>query len=163
MYNPSLHTATNKPIGLTNKPVDARTYYYDAGTFAYRPYASTAEVLAYLIGFQRVGQFSIIIATGGANAEWWFKDGIADADLVLKGSNSAAIPITITAGVTPMPKTIPYTSSTYPRWNAVKTDTGEYDQTYPVTYDMGAQQFVINAMDDGSGKALENYVLTINP
>lgn len=100
MYNPSLHTATNKPIGLTNKPVDARTYYYDTNNFVYRPYISQAEVLAYLIGQQRVGQFSIIlnsggtvlngVITGGINGEWWFKDGIADGDLILKAVTGGA-------------------------------------------------------------------------
>ena len=81
MYNPSLHTATNKPIGITNKPVDARTYYYDSAAFTYRPYASTDEVLGYLIGTNRVGHFSIIIGSD----EYWFKDGITDGDLVEKG------------------------------------------------------------------------------
>lgn len=89
MYNPSLHTATNKPIGLINKPVDARTYYYDTATLSYRPYANQAEVLAYLIGTQRVGQFSIIIATAGVNAEWWFKDGVLDANLIIKNNDSS--------------------------------------------------------------------------
>ncbi len=83
MYNPSVHTATNKPIGLTNKPVDARTYYYDSVAFAYRPYASTSEVIGYLIGDNRVGQFSMIVGTD----EYWFKNGIADADLILKDSS----------------------------------------------------------------------------
>lgn len=89
MYNPSVHTATNKPIGLTNKPVDARTYYYDSVAFAYRPYASTSEVIGYLIGNDRVGQFSIIVGTD----EYWFKNGIADADLILKDSSGGIAPI----------------------------------------------------------------------
>lgn len=166
MYNPSLHTATNKPIGLTNKPVDARTYYYDNITFSYRPYESIDEVLAYLIDAQRVGHFSIIIQTAGINAEWWFKDGILDGDLVVKDSGVTPTPPDehfIEAGVTEMPLILPYDSATYPRWNAVKTDTGEYDQIYPVVYNMTDQQFEINALDDGSGKALESYTFTINP
>jgi len=101
-FNPSLFTATNKPIGLTGAPVDARTYYYDGVNFVFRAYVSTAEVLAYLLGNNRIGQFSIIIntggtlvngvITGGTNAEWWFKDGISDGDLVLKGSGGGGTP-----------------------------------------------------------------------
>jgi len=99
-FNPALFTATNKPIGLTGTPVDARTYYYDTTYFVFRAYVDTAEVLAYLIGNNRTGQFSIIIntggtlvngvITGGTNAEWWFKDGIADVDLVLKSSGGGS-------------------------------------------------------------------------
>lgn len=82
-YNPSIHTATNKPIGLTNKPVDARTYYYDSASFSYRPYTSTSEVLAYLVNpSDRIGHFSIIVGT----SEYWFRDGVADGDLVIKES-----------------------------------------------------------------------------
>lgn len=94
MFNPSLHTATNKPIGLTNKPVDARTYYYDTTTFSYRPYTNTAEVLAYLVGTDRTGHFPIIIGTD----EYWFKDGIADSDLVLKSAGEAIPAFAIPAG-----------------------------------------------------------------
>jgi hypothetical protein len=126
MYNPAIHTATNKPIGLTGKPVDARTYYYDAVNYVYRAYVSTAEVKAYLIGTDRVGQFSIIINTGGSlsggvitggtNLEWWFKDGVLDANLVLKGSGGASVtPIEhdVTAGDS-QPVTIPYTAWVWP-------------------------------------------------
>jgi len=101
-FNPALFTATNKPIGLTGTPVDARTYYYDTTYFVFRAYVDTAEVLAYLIGNNRTGQFSIIIntggtlvngvITGGTNAEWWFKDGILDGDLVLKGISGNFVP-----------------------------------------------------------------------
>lgn len=95
MFNPAIHTATNKPVGLIGKPVDARTYFYDEVNFVYRAYVSTAEVLTYLnTASDRVGQFPIIINTGGSlsagiitggtNAEWWFKDGVADVNLVFK-------------------------------------------------------------------------------
>ncbi len=96
-YNASIHTATNKPVGLSGKPIDARSYYYDAVNFVYRPYVSTSEVLAYLdTAVKRAGHFSIIINTGGVlsngviaggtNSEYWFKDGVADASLVKKSS-----------------------------------------------------------------------------
>ncbi|OOQ57140.1 hypothetical protein [Mucilaginibacter pedocola] len=99
MYNPSLQTTTNKPIGLAGKPVDARSYFYDDVNFVYRPYLNTAEVLNYLsTPGSRTGQFSIIInsggslengvITGGTNAEWWFKDSVADTGLLPKGSSS---------------------------------------------------------------------------
>jgi hypothetical protein len=86
-----------------------------------------------------------------ADLDYWIKD------------NPTPNPHPITAGVTPMPTTIAFASTTYPNWNAVKTDSGVYDTLYPVTYNMTLQRFEINAMDNGSGKALENYVLTINP
>lgn len=82
----------------------------------------------------------------------------------VKALSGGTIVVTnIQAGITPTPIIIAYVSTTYPRWNAVKTDTGEYDQTYPVVYNMTDQQFEINALDDGSGKALESYTVTINP
>lgn len=69
----------------------------------------------------------------------------------------------IEAGVTEMPLILPFESTTYPAWNAVKAIGEYYDQTYPVQYIMADQWFIINAMDDGSGKALESYTVTINP
>lgn len=60
-------------------PVDARYWYYDSATFEYRAYANTAEVLAYLIGDDRKGA-TVQIGTD----EYWFKEGIADGDLIQK-------------------------------------------------------------------------------
>lgn len=102
MYNPSLHTATNKPIGLTGKPVDARSYFYDDLNYVYRPYVNAAEVLNYLTTpASRTGQFSIIInsdgilvngvVTGGTNTEWWFKDIVTDDGLLIKASGGGGI------------------------------------------------------------------------
>jgi hypothetical protein len=110
MYNPSLHTATNKPIGLISKPVDARTYYYDSVNFVYRAYVSEAEVLAYLTTDEsRTGQFSIIIntdgslsngvITGGVNSEWWFKNGVSDDDLKLKHDAPQEVEFTAATGI----------------------------------------------------------------
>lgn len=125
-FNPAIHTATNKPIGLIGKPVDARTYYYDAVNFVYRAYVSTAEVIAYLnTSADRIGQFSIIINTGGSlsagvitggtNLEWWFKDGVLDANLVLKGSGGASfIEQDITGGTTTIPQTIAHPGMAWP-------------------------------------------------
>lgn len=94
-YNPSLHTATNKPLGLTGKPEGARAYYYDTLNFKYRAFVSTDEVLLYFdTAEKRKGQFPIIINTGGTltsgvisggvNEEWWFKNGEEDYHLTLK-------------------------------------------------------------------------------
>lgn len=95
-YNPSLHLTTNKSVGIAQaEPVDARTYFYDAVNFTYRPYQNTSEVLTYLnLSKYRVGQFDIVIntggilnsgvITGGTNAIWYFKNGTANGDLVLK-------------------------------------------------------------------------------
>jgi hypothetical protein len=97
MYNGSVHTVFNKPVGIAQAiPTDARSYYYDAGLFKYRPYVSTAEVLAYLtLTKYRQGHFPIYInstgalqpngdITGGVTEEWWFKNGTANGDLVKK-------------------------------------------------------------------------------
>jgi hypothetical protein len=96
-YTPSQHTVTNKALGIGQAtPTDARSYYFQSDIFVYRPYQDTAEVLAYLDTAQkRTGQFSIFINdgtldsttgefTGGVVHEWWFKDGVADGDLVEK-------------------------------------------------------------------------------
>lgn len=106
MFSPAIHTATNKPVGLIGKPVDARTYFFDSTNLAYRPYVDTAEVLAYLnTAADRTGHFPIVIntggslsggvITGGANAEWWFKDGVADGSLVAKGNGSGGFGIEV--------------------------------------------------------------------
>jgi ribosomal protein L35AE/L33A len=96
-YDPSLSTPTNKALGIAQAtPTDARTYFYDATNFVYRPYQSTAEVLSYLnLSKYRTGQFDIVVnsggvlsngvITGGTNSIWHFKNGTANGDLVLKG------------------------------------------------------------------------------
>jgi hypothetical protein len=94
-YNPALHTTSNKPYSIGQAgPTDARTYFYDESLFVYRPYQSTAEVLAYLDQPRyRSGHFSVVIntggtldpdgtLTGGTNNFWTFLNGTADGDLV---------------------------------------------------------------------------------
>jgi hypothetical protein len=96
-YDPTKATVSNKPYGMAQGyPTDARTWFYDASLFIWRPYQSTAEVLAYLNQPRyRSGRFPIGVNvggtletngtfTGGLYVEYWFKDGIADADLVVK-------------------------------------------------------------------------------
>jgi hypothetical protein len=95
-YNPALSTPTNKALGIAQAtPTDARSYFYDATNFVYRPYQSTSEVLSYLnLSKYRTGQFDIVVntggtlsngvITGGTNTIWYFKNGTANGDLVLK-------------------------------------------------------------------------------
>lgn len=105
VYLPSEHTVSNSSYGPAQaEPTDARTYFYDANFFTYRPYQSTAEVLTYLtLAKYRTGQFDIVVntggtlsnglITGGTNAIWYFKDGQANGDLVLKlGGGGGATP-----------------------------------------------------------------------
>jgi hypothetical protein len=95
-YNPTVHTVFNKSVGIAQAvPTDARSYYYDDVNFKYRPYVSQSEVIGYLnLPKYRTGQFAIIIntggtllngvITGGVNDEWWFRNGTADVDLIIR-------------------------------------------------------------------------------
>jgi hypothetical protein len=98
-YAPNLHTVTNKALGIAQaNPTDARSYYYDPSLFIYRPYQSTAEAIGYLnLPKYRTGQFSIFVNSGGTLnpdgtfsggtiLEYWFKDGVADGNLVIKAA-----------------------------------------------------------------------------
>lgn len=93
--NPSLGTTSNKAYAPAQAvPTDFRTYYYDQTNFVMRAYQSTSEVLAYLnLAKYRTGQFPIVVnnggtlsggvITGGTNTLYYFKDGVADANLVI--------------------------------------------------------------------------------
>lgn len=89
-YNPSIHTASNKPYGVTNKPVDARYWYYDSSLYLYRPYASMAEVLGYLIANDRKAA-TVQIGT----VEYWWPDSndLSDAGLVIKATSFEIVDI----------------------------------------------------------------------
>ena len=100
-YNPSQATTSNKPYGAAQAiPTDARSFFYDATNFLWRPYQSTAEVISYLnLSKYRVGNYSIFVNSGGTLnpngtfsggviLEYWFKDGQADGNLVLKNSGA---------------------------------------------------------------------------
>lgn len=85
-YDPSIHTASNKPYGVTGMPVDARYWYYDSATFEYRAYANTAEVLAYLIGDDRKGATVQI----GSLEYWWpNSNDLTDSGLAFKGTKKS--------------------------------------------------------------------------
>lgn len=103
-YQPSLHTVVSRPIGMPKGSTDARSQFYDGTHFIYRDYVSTAEVLSYLnTGNYRTGKFPIYInaggtvnpgtgvISGGTVSEYWFKDGVADFNLILKTSASNGI------------------------------------------------------------------------
>lgn len=108
-YNPSQHQPISKSFGAVNFPLDARSFFYDAVNYKYRPYVSTAEVLDYLPTQFRSGFFEIVvndggtllngIITGGRNVPYWFANGIADADLIVKQTNIPEINAAI--GVSP--------------------------------------------------------------
>lgn len=96
-YNPAIAgTTSNKPYAPAQAtPTDSRSYYYDAVNFTWRPYQSTSEVLFYLnLSKYRTGQFDIVVnvggilsgglITGGVNTVWYFKNGTADSNLVIK-------------------------------------------------------------------------------
>lgn len=84
-YNPSKHTTVNKPIAITGRPELARYMYFDEATFAYRPFANVAEVLAYFdTQASRAGSPTVLIMQGGTPVEYWFRNGVADSDLVIK-------------------------------------------------------------------------------
>lgn len=98
-FNPTLHSLTGKAMGFSQAtPTDARSYFFDATNFVYRPYQDVAEVLSYLnLSKYRFGNFSIYVNvggtlngdgtfTGGTISEYSFKDGTADLDLVLSSS-----------------------------------------------------------------------------
>ena len=82
-YNPSIHTASNKPYGVTNKPDGARYWYYDTGSFAYRPYVNVAEVLSYLIANDRKGA---TVQIGQVEYWWPNSSDLSDAGLVAKNT-----------------------------------------------------------------------------
>lgn len=175
MYNPSIHTATNKPIGLVGKPVDARTYYFDSVNFTYRPYVNTSEVLGYLnTAVSRQGNFAIIINTGGSlsagvitggtNEEWWFKNGTADGGLVLKsgGSPTPPDPQPITAGVDDNPLVIPYAGNDSTSYTLKRASDGSFDWNTKVQYD-GTNFTVTGDFDDSGTKFADSFIFGIKP
>lgn len=93
-YSPGSHVVVNDAIGFAQAtPGDARAQFYDGTNFVYRDYNGTTEVLSYLnLGKYRFGHFPIYIHlggslsggvwTGGSTQVWFFKNGVADSNLV---------------------------------------------------------------------------------
>lgn len=111
-YNPQDGSLSAKPYAPSQGvPTDARSYYYDSALYKWRPYQSTAEVLAYLdTATKRTGHFPVFVHsgtlesdgtfTGGSITEYWFKDGVADASLVVKTYNASSLPDDVDVEVT---------------------------------------------------------------
>lgn len=111
-YNAQDGSLSAKPYAPSQGvPTDSRSYYYDATLYKWRPYQSTAEVLAYLdTPAKRKGNFPIFIHSGtldttdgtfsgGSITEYWFKDGVNNSDLVAKTYTSVALPDDVYATV----------------------------------------------------------------
>lgn len=91
-YNPTNFTVSNKSYGMSQAgSTDARSMFYDAGTFTMRNYASRAEILAYLnLAKYRAGKFPIYLDSASRTYVLFFRDGTADANLVYWNTDAAA-------------------------------------------------------------------------
>lgn len=103
VYSPSVDgvPGRNQPVGISGTPLDGRAQFHDTTANAskrWRDFQSTAEVLSYYnTAGKREGKFSVFIHsggslssgvwTGGSTVEYWFKDGVTDADLVVKSGS----------------------------------------------------------------------------
>lgn len=93
-FNPSIHVTVNDAIGQSQQaPIEGRGMYWDATNFKWRDFQSTAEVLATLpTNANRFSHFPVWIHvggtlsggvwTGGISQCWFFKDGLANGNLV---------------------------------------------------------------------------------
>lgn len=93
-FNPSIHVTINDAIGQSQQaPIEGRGMYWDAVNFKWRDFQSTAEVLSTLpTNANRFSHFPIWIHvggtlsggvwTGGISQAWFFKDGLANGNLV---------------------------------------------------------------------------------
>lgn len=107
VYIPSKGSVTAKPIAPSaGVPTDARSYFYDSLNFRWRPFLSIAEARSFLSSQNlRRGHFPVIVnaggtvlngvVTGGINSEYWFKDGLADSNLVEKKGGGGVIAGTV--------------------------------------------------------------------
>lgn len=103
-YNPSIHVVVNDAIAQNQAaPLDARSQFWDGINFKWRDYQSTAEAIATLnqskfrfshfpVWIHSGGTLSGGVWTGGITLEYYWKDGLLDANLVYKpyfgGANS---------------------------------------------------------------------------
>lgn len=113
MYNPSNHIPLSKPLGAAAFPIDGKFMFYTngvGGVYSYRPFQSVQEVLDYFpLGSNFRGNvagqswaFEVLVNTGGTlssdggsivggvNDVYWWRNGVTDADLVLKASGGSA-------------------------------------------------------------------------
>lgn len=94
-YTPGAHVVVNDAVSPAQAvPLDARSQFYDATNFRYRPYQSVNEVYSYLnLATYRTGNFIIVIDSGGTlqfngtflnghNTFWQFRDSTGNSNLV---------------------------------------------------------------------------------
>lgn len=76
------------------KPVDNKYGIFASGSF--RPYASVAEANATVPPAYRSIGLTVVVNTGSGNVEYWYQAGVADGNLVAKGTQSTVVsPITL--------------------------------------------------------------------
>lgn len=92
---PGMTFVINKPIAPSGRfSIDYRSVKGDTVNFIYRPYNGTAEVLTYLDTNYRYGWFPIVVNVGGSLQSngrfiggqiqlYWFRNGVADSNLVV--------------------------------------------------------------------------------
>lgn len=153
-YNPSVAgVPINKALAVAQaSSTDARSQYWDQINFVYRDYVSTAEVISYLnLTKYRSGGFDIFINTGGTlggngvivggiRSVYWFRNGTADADLVLK------VPITSVNGQT-------YGAIVTKSADSLKgqpIDTSVRRNNYVITYDSTLRKYYLAAPGTGT-------------
>lgn len=101
LYNPSNFTVTNKSLGVgQGVTTDARSWMRDTTIAApfMRNYASRAEANTYLyLAKYRTGHFSLYIDSISQTWEYWYRNGTADTNLVLKYNFPVTIDSTVWA------------------------------------------------------------------
>lgn len=119
MISPTDFTISAKPLAILKSEIDWRSYFLDKTKAPplRRPYASVAEALDHLnssnpivVKQLRTGNFPVYIHSGslqgdgsfqgGEVNEYWFRNGIADYDLVRKTNTGASIPVVRAAPIT---------------------------------------------------------------
>ena len=105
-YNPQIDSAfvVNKPVATIGVSLDRRSQLAVEEDFLSRDFISTAEAIDYYnTSFSRGGGFSVFVNNtgvlqpdgtilGGERQEYWWKDGVADGDLVLKITSGGDVP-----------------------------------------------------------------------
>lgn len=93
-YQPGSHIVINDAMGPGNAtPLDGRSMFYDVNFFLYRDFNGPTEVLTYLnLAKYRTGHFPIYVHlggslsggiwTGGQTLVYFFRNGVADSNLV---------------------------------------------------------------------------------
>lgn len=81
----------------SGKPVDSKYGIFTGGSF--RAYTSIGEANGTIPSAYRSIGLTVLINTGSANVEHWYRTGVADGDLVPKSTSvSASIPLTFGSG-----------------------------------------------------------------